>query len=46
MKSELAVFDPTVADLVDAAKEAGYDPLPQETAEQVRYPRIKFLRSG
>ena len=33
IKSERAVFDPTVADLVDAAKEAGYEPLPQETAE-------------
>ena len=27
IKSEHAVFDPTVADLVDAAKEAGYEPL-------------------
>lgn len=46
IKSERAVFDPTVADLVDAAKEAGYEPLPQETAEQVRYPRRSFVRSG
>ncbi len=46
VKSERAVFDPTVADLIDAAKEAGYEPLPQETAEQVRYPRRSFVRSG
>lgn len=44
IKSERAVFDPTVADLVDAAKEAGYEP--QEIAEQVRYPRRSFVRSG
>ncbi len=46
IKSERAVFDPTVADLIDAAKEAGYEPLPQETAEHVRYPRRSFVRSG
>jgi signal recognition particle subunit SRP19 len=46
VKSDRAVFDPTVADLIDAAKEAGYEPLPQETAEQVRYPRRSFVRSG
>lgn len=46
INSERAVFDPTVADLVDAAKEAGYEPLLQETAEQVRYPRRSFVRSG
>jgi signal recognition particle subunit SRP19 len=45
IKSERAVFDPTIAELIDAAILAGFEPLPQET-EQVRYPRRSFVKSG
>src|SRR5439155_21643593 len=46
IRSERAVFDPTVADLIEAAIEAGYVPLEQENAEQLRYPRRPVVKSG
>jgi signal recognition particle subunit SRP19 len=46
IKSERAVFDPTIAELIEAAIRAGFEPLPQETSEQVRYPRRSFVKSG
>lgn len=46
IKSDLAVFDPTIAELTDAAIQAGFEPLQQETSEQVRYPRRSFVKSG
>ena len=46
INSARAVFDPTVGDLIDAATAAGYKPLLDETADQVRYPRRAFLKSG
>jgi signal recognition particle subunit SRP19 len=46
IRSERAVFDPTVADLTEAAIEAGYEPLEQENTEQVRYPRRPYVKSG
>ncbi len=46
IKSERAVFDPTIAELIDAAIRAGFEPLPQETPEQVKYPRRSFVKSG
>ena len=46
IRSEKALFDPTIAELTDAAIEAGFAPLPQESSEQVRYPRRSFVKSG
>jgi signal recognition particle subunit SRP19 len=46
IRSEKAVFDPTIAELNDAALEAGFAPLPEESSEQVRYPRRSFVKSG
>ncbi|MFZ0513479.1 MAG: signal recognition particle subunit SRP19/SEC65 family protein [Candidatus Nitrosopolaris sp.] len=46
IKNERAVFDPTITDLIDAAIEAGFEPLSQETSDQVRYPRRAFVKSG
>jgi signal recognition particle subunit SRP19 len=46
IKKELAVFDPTVPDLLDAAIGAGYEPVTQETSENARYPRRSFVKSG
>ena len=46
IKRELAVFDPTVADLLEAATEAGFEPVTEETSENARYPRRSFVKSG
>jgi signal recognition particle subunit SRP19 len=46
ISSAHAVFDPTLGDLTAAATAAGYEPLLDETADQVRYPRRPFLKSG
>lgn len=43
---ELSVYDPTLEDLVEAARSVGYQ-LPQEnTNDHARYPRRPFVRSG
>lgn len=39
-----SVFDPSLKELVDAAKAAGFEPT--ETNDQVRFPRRPFVRSG
>jgi signal recognition particle subunit SRP19 len=46
IRSDRAVFDPTVADLIEAAIEAGYVPLERENEAKVRYPRRPFVKSG
>jgi signal recognition particle subunit SRP19 len=46
IRIEKAVFDPTIAELADAAIHAGFAPLQQESSEQVRYPRRPFVKSG
>ncbi|MFL6384334.1 MAG: signal recognition particle subunit SRP19/SEC65 family protein [Nitrososphaeraceae archaeon] len=46
VKRDRAVFDPTVAELVDAAKSAGYDPATENTNDKARYPRRFFVKSG
>ena len=46
VKRDRAVFDPTVAELVDAAKSAGYDPTTENTNDKARYPRRFFVKSG
>lgn len=46
MKRDHAVFDPTIAELVDAAKSAGYDPATENTNDKARYPRRFFVKSG
>jgi signal recognition particle subunit SRP19 len=43
---EFAVFDPTIEDLVEAARSVGYDPVKDETNDRARYPRRSFVRSG
>jgi len=39
-----SVFDPSLNELIDAAKAAGLQPT--ETNDQVRFPRRPFVRSG
>ncbi|NHI03891.1 hypothetical protein DYY67_0961 [Candidatus Nitrosotalea sp. TS] len=41
---EKSIFDPSLKELVDAAKAAGFEPT--ETNEQVRFPRRPYVRSG
>lgn len=41
---EKSIFDPSLRELVDAAKAAGFEL--SETNEQVRFPRRPYVRSG
>jgi signal recognition particle subunit SRP19 len=46
LKKDLAVFDPTLEDLIEAAKSVGYQPPVEDTNDRARYPRRPFVRSG
>ena len=46
VKRDYAVFDPTFAELVDAAKLAGYDPTTENANDKAKYPRRSFVKSG
>jgi len=46
VKRDRSVFDPSLADLIDAAKAAGYDITKEETNDQARYPRRAFVKSS
>jgi signal recognition particle subunit SRP19 len=46
VKRDRAIFDPTITELIDAAKSVGYNPLTEETNDKARYPRRSFVRSG
>lgn len=46
VRRDRALFDPTVTELVEAAKLAGYNPATEETNEDARYPRRSFVKSG
>ncbi|AFU58461.1 signal recognition particle 19 kDa protein [Candidatus Nitrososphaera gargensis Ga9.2] len=43
---EQAVFDPTVQELAEAAKAAGFQFSDQEVNDNARFPRRSFTRSG
>ena len=44
LQKEKCVFDPSLKELIDATKEAGFEIT--ETDEKVRFPRRPFVRSG
>ncbi|HZC20214.1 MAG TPA: signal recognition particle subunit SRP19/SEC65 family protein [Nitrososphaeraceae archaeon] len=46
VKRDHAVFDPTMTELIDAAKLVGYNPTTEDTNDKARYPRRSFVRSG
>ena len=46
VKRDHAVFDPTITELIDAAKLVGYNPTTEDTNDKARYPRRSFVRSG
>lgn len=41
---EKSIFDPSLKELIDASKAAGFEPT--ETSDKVRYPRRPYVRSG
>ena len=46
VKRDQAVFDPTVQDLVEAARAAGLQFSEQEINSDARFPRRSFVKSG
>ena len=46
VKRDQAVFDPTVQELVEATKAAGFELSDQEINSDARFPRRSFVRSG
>ena len=44
LAKEKCIFDPSLKELIDAAKSAGLEPT--ETEEQVRFPKRPYGRSG
>ena len=41
---EKSIFDPSLKELIDATKAAGFNPT--ETNDQVRFPKRPYVRSG
>jgi signal recognition particle subunit SRP19 len=46
VKRDQAVFDPTIQELVGAARAAGFQLSDQEINSNARYPRRSFVKSG
>lgn len=46
IKKEQAIFDPTLSDLIGAAREAGYNLEQDQVNDGARYPRRAFVKSG
>ena len=44
LTKEKCIFDPSLKELIDAAKAAGLEPT--ETEDQVRFPKRPYVRSG
>lgn len=44
LEKEKCIFDPSLKELINAAKEAGFEI--KESDEKVRFPRRPYLRSG
>ena len=46
VKRDQAIFDPTIQELVEAARAAGFQLSDQEINSNARYPRRSFVKSG
>ncbi len=46
VKRDQAVFDPTVQDLAEATRDAGFQLSDQEINSNARFPRRSFVKSG
>jgi len=44
IQREKSVFDPSLKELIEASKAAGFEP--SESSDQVRFPRRPYVRSG
>ncbi|MEW6588422.1 MAG: signal recognition particle subunit SRP19/SEC65 family protein [Thermoproteota archaeon] len=44
LPKDKCVFDPSLKELIDATKEAGFEP--KEADDKVRFPRRAYVRSG
>lgn len=44
LPKDRCVFDPSLKELIDATKEAGFEPM--ESDDKVRFPRRAYVRSG
>ncbi|MFN3655109.1 MAG: signal recognition particle subunit SRP19/SEC65 family protein [Candidatus Nitrosotenuis sp.] len=44
LPKDKCVFDPSLKELIDATKEAGFEP--KESDDKVRFPRRAYVRSG
>lgn len=44
LPKDKCVFDPSLKELIDATKEAGFEP--KESNDKVRFPRRAYVRSG
>ena len=43
---DLAIFDPSMTDLIEAAKALGYNLVSEEINDNCRYPKRPFVKSG
>ncbi|HKU49158.1 MAG TPA: signal recognition particle subunit SRP19/SEC65 family protein [Nitrososphaera sp.] len=46
VKKDHSIFDPTISELSEAAKAAGFDFVESEVNDGARYPRRSFTKSG
>lgn len=46
VKRDRAVFDPTVTELTEAVKTAGFEVADDEVNDQARFPRRSYVKSG
>jgi signal recognition particle subunit SRP19 len=43
---DLAIFDPSMTDLIEATKAVGYNLVTEEINDNCRYPKRPFVKSG
>ena len=46
VSKDLAIFDPSIQELVDASKSSGFEVSSENTNESARFPRRPYVRSG
>lgn len=46
VSKDMAIFDPSIQELIDASKSAGFAVSAESTNETARFPRRSYVRSG
>jgi signal recognition particle subunit SRP19 len=46
VSKDMAIFDPSIQELIDASKSAGFAVSAERTNETARFPRRSYVRSG